>query len=455
MTTTVTNGLFTAQLDFGNVFTGTARYLQSRVSCPFGGAYTDLNPRQPLTPAPYAVFAAAPWVTNGNALYYNIGNAGIGTSSPNFGLDVEKATGNTAAKFGSTYPIYAISDYPSIGFNLYFNGGWKFGKGSVNKYGGVIDASPDDGAMQFFATNSGSADASATLTETMRITRDGIIGIGTSAPCSSTKLHVYAASSTFSCSSAALLGENSSNDGVEGFSNTGTGVRGGSASSGIGVYGSSNTYYAVYGQSSSGPGVVGSSGSSTGVVGYSYSGTYIFEGVDASLNDRKFAVERSTGNVKADGSFSGPADFAEMMPVTGSKDEYGVGDVLVIGPDGKLMRSNKPTATNLAGVYTVKPGFVGDTEIAAHGIDYSESAPIQQRLAVALIGIVPVKVTDENGQIHPGDLMTTSSTPGRAMKAKPVVIGGVEIYSTGSIVGKALEPWEQGAGMIQVLVTLR
>ncbi len=57
----VTNGLFATQLDFGvappnNVFTGTARYLQSAVRCPAGGgSYTSLSPRQSLTPAPYAL----------------------------------------------------------------------------------------------------------------------------------------------------------------------------------------------------------------------------------------------------------------------------------------------------------------------------------------------------------------------------------------------------------------
>jgi hypothetical protein len=109
----------------------------------------------------------------------------------------------------------------------------------------------------------------------------------------------------------------------------------------------------------------------------------------------------------------------------------------------------------LAGVYSTKPGFLGDTEIAAHGIEYYDLPDTQQRIAVALIGIVPVKVTDENGSIQPGDLLTTSSTPGHAMKAVPVMINGVAIYPTGTILGKALESWKQGTGVIKVLITLR
>ncbi|MBN1485588.1 MAG: hypothetical protein JXA37_12800 [Chloroflexia bacterium] len=54
-------GRFTALLDFGPVFTGTAHWLQVAVRCPGDGAYITL-PRQPLTAAPYALYSlAAPW----------------------------------------------------------------------------------------------------------------------------------------------------------------------------------------------------------------------------------------------------------------------------------------------------------------------------------------------------------------------------------------------------------
>jgi len=59
----VTDGYFTAQLDFGNVFDGTALWLEVRVRPGAEtGAYTALSPRQSLTAAPYARYAAvAPW----------------------------------------------------------------------------------------------------------------------------------------------------------------------------------------------------------------------------------------------------------------------------------------------------------------------------------------------------------------------------------------------------------
>ena len=55
----VVNGLFTVTLDFGGAaFAGNARWLEIAVR-PSGSllAYTVLSPRQPLTPAPYALYA--------------------------------------------------------------------------------------------------------------------------------------------------------------------------------------------------------------------------------------------------------------------------------------------------------------------------------------------------------------------------------------------------------------
>jgi hypothetical protein len=69
--------------------------------------------------------------------------------------------------------------------------------------------------------------------------------------------------------------------------------------------------------------------------------------------------------------------------------------------------------------------------------------------------VVRVKADANYGAIKAGDLLTTSSTKGHAMKAQPVDVGGVEIYRPGTIIGKALEPLESGTGLIEVFVTLQ
>ena len=55
----------------------------------------------------------------------------------------------------------------------------------------------------------------------------------------------------------------------------------------------------------------------------------------------------------------------------------------------------------------------------------------------------------ENGPISVGDLLVTSSSPGRAMK------GTDRQRMLGSVIGKALQPLQAGKGLIEVLVTLQ
>ncbi len=59
---TVSDGLFTVRLDFGQAFDGTARYLAIGVRPGSStGAYTPLSPRQELTPAPHALALPGLW----------------------------------------------------------------------------------------------------------------------------------------------------------------------------------------------------------------------------------------------------------------------------------------------------------------------------------------------------------------------------------------------------------
>ena len=236
------------------------------------------------------------------------------------------------------------------------------------------------------------------------------------------------------------------------------------SSNGVGVYGYSNgtrthpNIYSpgVYGRSTNGVGVYGrsdeNSGSwtSAGVLGwgyanpggkfFSYSGNPIEAWEDQygdgyNLNLR-FKVTYG-GNVYADGTYQSPAsDFAEMLPAA---EGLNPGDVLIIGQDGKLVCSTQPFQTSVVGVYSTHPGFVGGQPV---------EGDLPDRVPLAVVGVVPVKVSAENGAVVPGDLLVTSSTLGHAMKASPNP-------PVGTVIGKALGTLAEGKGVIQMLVTLQ
>mgnify|MGYP005856098933 CR=1 FL=1 len=159
--------------------------------------------------------------------------------------------------------------------------------------------------------------------------------------------------------------------------------------------------------------------------------------------DLEFRVT-SNGNVTADGAFhGGGADFAEMISKEAPDRIYEPGDVLVISPrvDRAVTLSTKPYSKNVIGVYSTKPGFIG------RPYDIEDAVKFSSDLPVAIVGIVPVKVTAENGPIYRGDLLTTSSTPGYAMKATEPL--------PGTILGKAMGQLLSGKGIIEVLLVLQ
>ena len=187
-----------------------------------------------------------------------------------------------------------------------------------------------------------------------------------------------------------------------------------------------------------GPGVYAYSKTGSVLVAKGDSGNLI-EAWDNNPNEQRFRVEND-GDVYADGQYySGGTDYADMVAVAGDTAQYEPGDVLAIGPEGMLVLANTPHTTKVAGVYSTQPGFLGgdDGEGSAGG-----------KIPLALVGVVPVKASAENGPIAPGDLLVASATPGHAMKAgaSPPI---------GSVIGKAFEGLDEGTGVISILVTLQ
>lgn len=171
--------------------------------------------------------------------------------------------------------------------------------------------------------------------------------------------------------------------------------------------------------------------------------------------DVKFKVN-GNGNVFADGTYTSPAaDFAELIAVEPQTYVPEPGDVMVIDPENEraVVVSDEPYSTLVAGVYSTKPGFVGggsdewEQHLVQAGANPHQLSAVKHQIPLAIVGIVPCKVSAENGAIAVGDLLVTASTPGHAMReANPRV---------GSVLGKALGRLDSGTGVIEVLITLQ
>jgi hypothetical protein len=142
-----------------------------------------------------------------------------------------------------------------------------------------------------------------------------------------------------------------------------------------------------------------------------------------------------TGDLSIGGNFSVTgADLAEEF----SSEEYlEPGTVVVMGDNGyrSTKASEIPYDGTVLGAISTKPALV------------LGSAEGEYKAIIAFIGVVPVKVTNINGKIQKGDLLVSSSVKGYAMKAQEAIIG--------TIIGKALEDFDEEFGIINVLINLK
>jgi C1A family cysteine protease len=147
-----------------------------------------------------------------------------------------------------------------------------------------------------------------------------------------------------------------------------------------------------------------------------------------------------TGDVHAGGALygsaflAGSADVAEWVSVS---EPVEAGDVLEFDPahPGQYRKSNGACSVLVAGVVSQSPGITLGTGLES-----------KARALLALVGIVPVKVTDEGGPIAAGDLLVASSTPGYAMRWDP---GSAKPCG---LVGKALLGMSDANGVILAIL---
>jgi hypothetical protein len=135
-------------------------------------------------------------------------------------------------------------------------------------------------------------------------------------------------------------------------------------------------------------------------------------------------------------------DYAESVDPTGERAAYTAGDVLILDETspGKIAKSTEAYSTLVAGVYSTKPGVVGRRQT---------TPKTDAEVPMAMVGIVPTKVSTVNGSIHVGDLLVSSSKAGYAMR------GTDRGRMLGAVLGKAMNSLESGDGVIEVLVTLQ
>lgn len=389
----VTDGLVSTTLDFGAVFDGNRRWLQVEVKGPSDAAFVMLTPRQEVLAVPYALWSAA----------------GAG---------------------GLTLPYLGIASAPIPLFEV---------RNTLSSYSGQgLRAQTISGTAIEGFTALGDRDAVHGVHQ-----GDGF-GAG-----------VHGEGELFQMG---VWGTAQQAAGVQGYSQVGDGVSGSTQGGGSsGVWGGNDTPYAT------GTGVTGYANSlGTGVYGYS-GGGFGVKGKTGIAN--KAGVYGTTDNAGAYGGWFentatggvaiyapgevqvgvltilGGADLAERFETAGRHEP---GTVLVIDPasPGRLKVSDAAYSRCVAGV-------VSGANALPAGVVLGKDPQPGASEPVALSGRVWVRCDASGGAIHPGDLLTTASRAGFAMRALD------PRRATGAILGKAMSSLESGAGLVLVLVSLQ
>ena len=238
----VIDGYFTAELNFGsNVFNGNAKWLEVSVRAGDSndiGDYVTLNPRQEITPIPYALHTRGIFVDSEK-------NVGIGTTTPKSRLHIEQDAGAWDEGIRLSYGDHEwdiITDYG--GERLHIIRDQNSTEGLVIKNGNIgigttspsvkLDVVGTDANALISAINNGLTDASV-----------GVYGEHYNGNYGKLGGFWYG---VYGYGGVGLDGVSESGNGVRGHSESGNGVRGNSQS-GYGVFGQSATSYGVYGNS--------------------------------------------------------------------------------------------------------------------------------------------------------------------------------------------------------------
>jgi hypothetical protein len=150
--------------------------------------------------------------------------------------------------------------------------------------------------------------------------------------------------------------------------------------------------------------------------------------------------------------------FAPVVTVTGGSDvaePYSVapagevkalpGMVVCIDADkvGEMKVAGRAYDRTVAGIISGANGIQPGITLRQKGTVADGALP------VASIGRVWCWCDDQNGPIEAGDMLTTSDTPGHAMKVTDFA------HANGAVIGKAMSSLKSGRGLVLVLVSLK
>ncbi len=150
---------------------------------------------------------------------------------------------------------------------------------------------------------------------------------------------------------------------------------------------------------------------------------------------------------------TGGADLSEQFEVNGTNNSGSVESPTQVEPGvivsidannpGKLVVSNKAYDHRVAGIVSGAGGIGTGMLMGQNGSVADGSTP------VALAGRVYCWADASFEAIAPGDLLTSSDTPGHAMKVSDYA------KAQGTIIGKAMTSLKEGRGLVLVLVSLQ
>lgn len=135
------------------------------------------------------------------------------------------------------------------------------------------------------------------------------------------------------------------------------------------------------------------------------------------------------------------ADYAEDFALA-DPDDGEPGTVMVLEDDQSVRSCRRAYDRRVAGVVsgagTYRPAIILDSRPGDGA-----------RAPLALMGKAFCKVDASYGPVQIGDLLTTSATPGHAMRVER------SADASGSVLGKALQPLAAGRGLVPFIVSLR